>query len=346
MRFEAAEGREPVLGEHGLEGAQIRPAQRQVVHQIAGAVALRRRDERDRLARVGVVAAHVGVHALQLLDRDVEFGESTNGKMDRSRFERPMLGPACDNGATDGVGRAHGRVDPHLQRVLAQLGSPARRAHRGDEPRRAARSRAGAAAAAVARRGWRVHRARRRRRGRHLDRGEGLRSRPRAAEPSGARRLRSRPARRGGTPDQPRPAGHDAGGRSGGARCRTAPRRGARARMRRSGCSSRGRRCRRGCSPGTESHSRARRLDPRLGFLTSSSWNPRAVIPARHARFRAFARRHPRPTRADLTAFHAQADDPRGTPWAICMARDDARTVSTTVVDVGPSGVAMRYRAR
>src|SRR3954470_11307501 len=28
----------------------------------------------------------------------------------------------------------------------------------------------------------------------------------------------------------------------------------------------------------------ARRLDPRLGFLTSSSWRPRAVIPARHAR--------------------------------------------------------------
>ena len=91
---------------------------------------------------------------------------------------------------------------------------------------------------------------------------------------------------------------------------------------------------------------RARRLDPRFGFLTSSSWNPRAVIPARHARFRAFARAHRRPTRADLLAFHARADDPRGTPWAICMARDDARTVSTTVADVGPSGVAMRYRAR
>ena len=89
-----------------------------------------------------------------------------------------------------------------------------------------------------------------------------------------------------------------------------------------------------------------RRLDPGLGFLTSSSWNPRAVIPARHARFRAFARAHPRPTRADLLAFHAQADDPRGTPWAVCMSRDDARTVSTTVVDVGTSGVAMRYRAR
>jgi hypothetical protein len=89
-----------------------------------------------------------------------------------------------------------------------------------------------------------------------------------------------------------------------------------------------------------------RRLDPRVGFLTSSSWNPRAVIPARHARFRAFRREHPRPTRADLVAFHTRASDPRGTPWAICMSRDDARTVSRTVVEVTPAGVTMRYRGR
>jgi hypothetical protein len=90
----------------------------------------------------------------------------------------------------------------------------------------------------------------------------------------------------------------------------------------------------------------SRRLHPRRGFLTSSSWNPRAVIAARQAAFRAFARRHRQPTRADLLAFHASADDPRGTPWAICMSREDACTVSTTVVDVDPSGVSMRYRVR
>ena len=90
----------------------------------------------------------------------------------------------------------------------------------------------------------------------------------------------------------------------------------------------------------------ARRLDPRRGFLTSSSWNPRAVVAARQASFRRFARDHPQPTRADLLAFHACADDPRGTPWAICMAREDARTVSTTVVEAGPAGVSMRYQAR
>jgi hypothetical protein len=90
----------------------------------------------------------------------------------------------------------------------------------------------------------------------------------------------------------------------------------------------------------------SRRLDPRRGFLTSSSWNPRPVIAARHAAFRAFARDRAQPTRADLVAFHARADEARGTPWAICMAREDARTVSTTVVEAGPGGVSMRYRAR
>jgi hypothetical protein len=89
-----------------------------------------------------------------------------------------------------------------------------------------------------------------------------------------------------------------------------------------------------------------RRLDPRCGFLTSSSWNPRAVIAARHATFRAFVRRHGPPTRDALLDFHASADDPRGTPWAICMSRADARTVSTTAVTAGRDGVTMDYRAR
>jgi hypothetical protein len=89
-----------------------------------------------------------------------------------------------------------------------------------------------------------------------------------------------------------------------------------------------------------------RRLEPRCGFLTSSSWSPASVLPARHARFRAFRRAHPRPTRADLAALHADPTAARGTAWAICMARDDARTVSTTTVDVGPDGVSMRYQPR
>jgi hypothetical protein len=90
----------------------------------------------------------------------------------------------------------------------------------------------------------------------------------------------------------------------------------------------------------------ARRLDPRLGLLTSSSWKPRQVIPARQARFRALRAAHGAPARDALIAFHDEASDPRGPAWAICMARDDARTVSTTIVDVSPAGVAMDYRAR
>jgi len=89
----------------------------------------------------------------------------------------------------------------------------------------------------------------------------------------------------------------------------------------------------------------SRRLDPRAGFLTSSSWNPRAVLPARHARFRAFRRAHPSPSRRDLVAFHDEASDVRGGAWAIRMSRNDARTVSVTAIEVTASGVRMRYRA-
>ncbi len=89
----------------------------------------------------------------------------------------------------------------------------------------------------------------------------------------------------------------------------------------------------------------SRRLDPRAGFLTSSSWNPRAVLPARHARFRAFRRAHPSPSRGDLVAFHDEASDVRGGAWAIRMSRNDARTVSVTAIEVTASGVRMRYRA-
>lgn len=89
----------------------------------------------------------------------------------------------------------------------------------------------------------------------------------------------------------------------------------------------------------------ARRLDPRAGFLTSSSWNPRAVIPARQARFRAFRRAHPALTRGELLAFHRQRDDARGTPWAVSMSREDACTVSETVVERRGGRVSMTYRA-
>jgi hypothetical protein len=88
-----------------------------------------------------------------------------------------------------------------------------------------------------------------------------------------------------------------------------------------------------------------RPLNPRAGFVTSSSWKGGAVIPARHGRFRAFLRTHPTPTRDDLLAFHRQRDDPRGPPWAICMARDDACTVSRTLVEWRAGRVSMSYRA-
>jgi len=89
----------------------------------------------------------------------------------------------------------------------------------------------------------------------------------------------------------------------------------------------------------------SRRLDPHVGFLTSSSWNPRAVLPARQARFRSFRRAVGTPTRATLIAFHDQTVAPRGPAYAVRMARADARTVSRTVVERGAGGVSMTYRA-
>ena len=89
----------------------------------------------------------------------------------------------------------------------------------------------------------------------------------------------------------------------------------------------------------------SRRLDPQVGFLTSSSWNPRAVIPARQARFRAFRRAVGTPTRAALIAFHDGGKAARGPAYAVCMSRADARTVSRTVVEWRAGRVSMAYQA-
>jgi hypothetical protein len=89
----------------------------------------------------------------------------------------------------------------------------------------------------------------------------------------------------------------------------------------------------------------SRRLDPQVGFLTSSSWNPHAVIAARQARFRAFRRVVGTPTRAELIAFHDQAETPRGRAYAVRMSRTDARTVSRTVVEWRAGRVSMAYQA-
>lgn len=88
----------------------------------------------------------------------------------------------------------------------------------------------------------------------------------------------------------------------------------------------------------------ARRLRPRLGFITSSSWRPESVIPARHARFRA-RWRDDLPTSTDLVAFHDGAQHARGSAYAVRMSREDARTVSRTVVEVRGGQVSMDYRA-
>jgi hypothetical protein len=46
-----------------------------------------------------------------------------------------------------------------------------------------------------------------------------------------------------------------------------------------------------------------------------------------------------------MHTFHAEGAHPRGTAWAVCMSRADARTVSRTVVEWRAGRVSMTYRA-
>ena len=48
----------------------------------------------------------------------------------------------------------------------------------------------------------------------------------------------------------------------------------------------------------------------------------------------------------DLEAFHRDSRNPRGGPWAVCLTRDDARTVSLTTVRVTRSRAIMTHLFR
>lgn len=82
------------------------------------------------------------------------------------------------------------------------------------------------------------------------------------------------------------------------------------------------------------------------GMFTSSSWNTHSVVAARHAAFRAWKEKHPRPALEDLSAFHCRMRHPLGTAWAVCMSRKDARTVSLNTVCLHHGRVVMTHRAR
>jgi hypothetical protein len=89
-----------------------------------------------------------------------------------------------------------------------------------------------------------------------------------------------------------------------------------------------------------------RALDSGLAFVTSSSWNTRAVTAARQALFRKWRLTHPTPNPAKMRGFHGDAAHSRGSPWAVCMSREDARSVSLNTVRVTPRRAVMTQQFR
>lgn len=83
---------------------------------------------------------------------------------------------------------------------------------------------------------------------------------------------------------------------------------------------------------------------PETGFLTTSSIDPERVSAARRRVFEATIAAHPGDDAAH-EAFHHQYDPVWGAE-SVAMAREDARTVSLTKVEVGPDEVRMSYASR
>lgn len=82
------------------------------------------------------------------------------------------------------------------------------------------------------------------------------------------------------------------------------------------------------------------------GMLTSSSWNTASVVAARHAAFRAWLGNHQSPGLPDHLAFHKQSTHPRGGAWAVCMSRDDARSVSLNTITIIGTRATMTHQLR
>lgn len=89
-----------------------------------------------------------------------------------------------------------------------------------------------------------------------------------------------------------------------------------------------------------------RRLEDSTGFVTSSSWNTRSVTAGRRALFQKWWREHPAPDLSAMREFHSDPIHPRGSAWAVCMSRADARSVSLNTVCVTPRQAEMTQQLR
>ncbi len=77
--------------------------------------------------------------------------------------------------------------------------------------------------------------------------------------------------------------------------------------------------------------------------LTTSSFEPEAVVTSRQARYRELVSEEPTPEQ--LEAFQ-RSRHPRGDAHSVCMLREDAETVSLTTIEVSRAAVTLCYRAK
>lgn len=82
------------------------------------------------------------------------------------------------------------------------------------------------------------------------------------------------------------------------------------------------------------------------GFITSSSWNSAAVRAVRHILYRQWRETAPSGDLAAMVEFHSVATHPKGQAWAICMSREDARSVSLNMIRVTDAQVEMTQQDR
>lgn len=77
-------------------------------------------------------------------------------------------------------------------------------------------------------------------------------------------------------------------------------------------------------------------------MITTSAFEGGVVIEARQEYFREVEKEHGPLSVADLVAFHA-SEHPEAGPYAVCMSRPDACTVSFSHISVTPERIAFAY---
>lgn len=81
-------------------------------------------------------------------------------------------------------------------------------------------------------------------------------------------------------------------------------------------------------------------------FITSSSWHPQAVTDVRHEMFRRWLQDNPSPELEAMIQFHSMMGHPRGGAFAVCMNREDARSVSMNTVHLTRERAEMTQQFR